>query len=488
MSNKTFFEEIKPHILEEGEVLTTEQLEDLAEKHDEIGEEYADDTDWVFDSVDLDKYYLTASPCNILAEVEALMEFHRAPDDVVYVPKFLKDKPEMFKNIYRGVMVDGKAYRTNHRKITQASDTHNYIKKKDAYEVEGRGYYENNTDLVHLGNTGKWAKEDDVVMTEDMGYRWYKHKCYVYHDDDNEKHYYRYRNMAPDAGHRIMRFKEANFPEPDDIEESRIGIEFEYQSAVDASVQALKSPHLRSRWNSVRDGSIVPNDIPRDQEKATEFVSIPFTINEVGEEVYRFMDMAHNYGARVNEKCGFHVHIGNPGLDFHDLTSLVVLCENIEKDLFRLVPDHRQNNEFCKRLDGSFEGFRKYHEGMLDTEEEVADMFYEGKATAESRARQGKWRVDEKRHYWLSVDRFWYCKDEPHKRTVEFRMHHATHDAEKFLQFVFLCYYIAQYAFNNNSTKCVDSDLDDVVESIKNPDHREQVLNLLRNKKVISKR
>lgn len=488
MNKKTYFEDIKPHILRRGDVLKLKEYKELAEKTDEIGKKHAEPDKSVFDSVNLDKYYLTCNPYNVLAERSALVPIRKEADDgngPPFVPAFLKDKPKMLDKLYSAVCINGDVYKTSHPDVVRGMDTNNYILEEDAYHVQGHGYYEKNNGIVRLGNTDKWARESEAVMTQDMGYLWWKGDCYAYHTDDGEVEHYRYRNLAPDAGRRILRFEEYEFPDPNDISESRIGIELEYKSAIDGSVSVLKSDRFRSKWASVRDGSIVPDDVPRNQEKATEFVSIPLRLRDVQREVRDFMRLMKRKGARTHKKCGFHVHIGKPGLDFHDLTSLVVLCENVESDLFRLVPDHRQNNEYCKRLDSSFSGFRKYHKGKVGSEKKVAEIFYEGKASAKNRSRQGKWRVGGKRHYWLSVDRYWYCKDEPHKRTIEFRMHHATHRYDEFLKFVLLCYYISQYAFNKSTDKCMKSSLEDVVESISNRNHYNKVADLLKSKKVI---
>lgn len=52
----------------------------------------------------------------------------------------------------------------------------------------------------------------------------------------------------------------------------------------------------------------------------------------------------------LNNKCGVHVHIGNIKWNKEDVVYSYLLAEQIEKDLFSILPKSRRNNSYCRSL------------------------------------------------------------------------------------------------------------------------------------------
>lgn len=52
----------------------------------------------------------------------------------------------------------------------------------------------------------------------------------------------------------------------------------------------------------------------------------------------------------VNYKCGVHIHIGNINFNKDFIVHLYKLCLDIENELFKMLPESRRNNEYCRPL------------------------------------------------------------------------------------------------------------------------------------------
>jgi len=88
--------------------------------------------------------------------------------------------------------------------------------------------------------------------------------------------------------------------------------------------------------------------------EGAEIVTPPLRFDEIEtlQTVVRALRMA---GARTNESCGMHVHVGAAGLDAKALVRLVKNMKATEDLAFRAfaVADRRANS-WCKKVDGEF--------------------------------------------------------------------------------------------------------------------------------------
>lgn len=468
----TINRKLEPFVITEHEnhFSTLEEMEQHRDSLEKISEELNDEDYAVLPA----QYTYTSRPFVFPILKTMVVPFHRGEDDTPVIPSYLLDNEKLLEQAYNAVVLEGKVYSKDHPDVVKTADTKRYVFKKDAFNVIGGRYCERKDNLVELPQYGGYAYKKDVTVTADTKRQELKSNCHAYTDKGGKTSYYKYPQLMPDAPRERIFFTESKHMEPDEFNETRIGIELEYSTAVTATRRALLNDHFRDRWDSIRDGTI---------PDGAEFVSVPLKYEELN-EIEKFMKFNKKNKAAFNNNCGFHVHIGSPKLDFIALTSVIRLCENIQDDIFKLVPDDRKNNRFCRPLDDSFRGFKNVASNK--DEKRVADIFYADVGTSyERRHQQSKWSVHNKRHYWVSVDRFFRFRKEPYKRTVEFRLHPATHNTEEFMQFILLCYYIVEFGIQNNPEIARNATLKDLLRWIPNTDDQRKVKDLFESKKVL---
>lgn len=388
-------------------------------------------------------------------------------EDVIYVnymekgdlplPKVYIDKH------FKLVEIDGEMYYSKSPQITKAIDTRKWVLKKKAYESIG-GYYEEKDNLLYKERDDQWIPKEKTVVTKDTEEVEYAPNCYY-----TGKNYYRYRDMAAGKGNwgHAPYTKESIFPK--EIKERRIGIEYEFGDSFNMFEDFLKSD-FKYDWNSVRDGSL--DNI----RQGIEFVSIPFKLEELDRGV-EFIDFAKAQGATISDSCGYHVHIGASDLNFMDISNVICLGVQIEASMFKLGGMHRENNTYCKPLSERFRGFIDV-KVPKDKNKYGNDLYKNLNASFTERHKQSKY-VDARghqgiRYYWLNIDRFFYQREKPEQKTVEFRNHIATWDSKKFYNYCLLCYYIVEFAKNHSKKTCMKTDIYDIANSAK-PLHRKQL-------------
>jgi hypothetical protein len=150
-------------------------------------------------------------------------------------------------------------------------------------------------------------------------------------------------------------------------------------------------------------------------------------------DVFRFLNEA---GAKVNDSCGFHVHIGavsvlgrrvdNEGLKVRWVRRMLHLMSQHEAALFAITGrPSRYDNVFCETIKGKW----SYHgAGVLETTSDLATI-----------ARRAQRHSD--RYYTLNL-----CNLFGSKRTVEFRLFGATLDGVQALGYVVTAMGIAHRA------------------------------------------
>lgn len=389
--------------------------------------------------------------------------------DNVFDVIFNKEKTVTVHEFYdQYIELGEKKYHKQSPLVVPAKDTGNFILKEKAYRSYG-GYYENNDDLIYSRSNDYWIYKDYAVMTEDT--KTHEHRDSVYKGSSNK--YYKYREMAVSQGRwgHAPYTKEAVFPE--EINERRIGLEYEFCDSFDMFTNFLAGDY-KYYFNSVRDGSLDGYD------QGIEFVSVPIKPEElkIGTD---FLDFAKKEGCRLTNACGYHVHVGASDFSFLDISRLVTLALAVEKQVFKLGGKDRQNNTYCKSLTERFYGFQDI---VLPKEKNKVgrDLYKNMNSTFEDRHKRSKY-VDAGghrgvRYYWFNIDRFFYKREKPQEKTVEFRNHEATWDKERFHNFSLICYYMVEYAKNHSKKTCQNATLFDVANTSKIK-HRKQLIKYL---------
>ena len=72
----------------------------------------------------------------------------------------------------------------------------------------------------------------------------------------------------------------------------------------------------------------------------------------------------NKYGARVNDRCGMHVHVGVASFPKADVDRLLSFLVRYEDAFFALADDGRQSNVYCRRLSESLANRVRNGEGV----------------------------------------------------------------------------------------------------------------------------
>lgn len=225
--------------------------------------------------------------------------------------------------------------------------------------------------------------------------------------------------------------------------------------------------HLCNRYGIIicKDGSIrdVNGNYP------PEYVTIPLsgakglqTLRNVAEEIQKRSD--------ISNRCSLHLHIGGFKIDRLFMVALYKLCFSIQKDVFRMFP-HYKNDEvkyagkeknYCKKLPNIMSSYKK-GDFNLFTNSAYQDLYcfltggrkfdkdynYEKKKNPWG---GNKWDI-KSRYYWVNFTNFVFGKQD----TIEFRIHTATTNGDKIINWLMMCIAIIEYA-QSNTKKCISGD------------------------------
>lgn len=212
--------------------------------------------------------------------------------------------------------------------------------------------------------------------------------------------------------------------------------------------------HIQNRLGIIacRDGSI----------GAAEFVTIPLqgakglhTINEIAKELKN--------RCNIDIKCSLHIHIGNIALDRNALVTLYTLGYKLQDDIFRMFPYYKtdprgiKHKNYCQKLkklnihpckDFSKEGFKDYIDNVYYN---IYMFLSDGIPPDENHNRKrGEHPIKNKwdrhsRYYHMNLQNMVFTN----RGTCEFRLHTGTLNAQKMINWLFICRAIIGYAEEN---------------------------------------
>lgn len=342
---------------------------------------------------------------------------------------------------------DGLLYRDDDRRIAYACDAKKYHLVSALTKTNNGNYYKDKSLLVELPGLDLPVLKTDLIQPKDVDSLWPRQLCNPYN-----REYYKYRFNIPDSDYSHPWFFNETTPITDHTR--RIGIEYEIVDGINLSKQVYKSPELRSFWSTARDGSL--------PDSGVEFVSVPFKLSELETGLSLMKQFRKSNMATC---AGYHVHIGAQDYTFKDIVKLIKLCFNIESQFFNLVDETRQSNDFCMRLHtGRFKGFLT-SDGSEYDEIQAGNLLYANTRTSlEERHTTTKYSARNSRKYWVNIDRLFRFRFKPESKTIEFRLHEATLDIEKFRSFVKLCWQVVDFAKSNDFKSVVKTkDITEIV-------------------------
>lgn len=181
--------------------------------------------------------------------------------------------------------------------------------------------------------------------------------------------------------------------------------------------------HLRPHWKVVTDGSL--GDVTR----GIEFVS-PILRGTAGlDQLVKVCRALTDFGCTVSKKCGLHVHVGvgAPGIDF--FKNLVRLYSTFEPVIDSMMPASRRasTNMFCRSMTAAAPAAV------------AAAPTFESLVRVATASHGG-----EGRYFKLNLVAY------RRHRTVEFRQHSGTLDAEKARMWTVLCLRMVAAAHRGN--------------------------------------
>jgi len=163
--------------------------------------------------------------------------------------------------------------------------------------------------------------------------------------------------------------------------------------------------HRREHWKIVTDSSVADG---------FEVVSPVLFGNEGLTDVRKVAQALVGAGARVDRRCGFHVHVDARDLSGADILNIIRRYAANEAQIDSFMPTSRRgtNNTYCRTMEDVVRAVRNVSESA--TTRQVCERVYE-------------------RYYKLNVQAF------TRHGTVEFRQHNGTVDWRKMVNWIIFC-------------------------------------------------
>ncbi|MCK9371103.1 amidoligase family protein [Candidatus Dojkabacteria bacterium] len=192
------------------------------------------------------------------------------------------------------------------------------------------------------------------------------------------------------------------------------------------------------------DGSITPDN---DFAKGIEFKTLPASGKVLVKNIRLLSKELKKANFKVNQSCGLHVHIDCRKIKDkpQKLSNMILTYYAFEDILYSMLPKSRWNNQYCKPL---FTDYIKQ-----DLKGKTIDRlgkkwykseYYEGNADDHSHS---------SRYHDFNIHSIFY------RGTLEVRMHSATINSEKILNWIYLLLKIKKWALNNYDEKIIQKAL-----------------------------
>lgn len=220
--------------------------------------------------------------------------------------------------------------------------------------------------------------------------------------------------------------------------------EIEVSSGDRASIQALVQPWL---GNCVRDGSLPETG---------------FEINLTPAQGDTYVQMIRSIcaglalgNAKINDKCGLHVHADARDLDYMDIRKLVLLYELIEPAFFCLFPKKRWSNHYCQPCGYSYathirndealglddpKGLKDPNKKKPDLKKAIVESVFGEGGKPNTRSKYGDGQAHNVRYRQLNLYSYYY------RGSVEFRGSPGSIDSEYIIPYSAVCAGLLDFA------------------------------------------
>lgn len=210
--------------------------------------------------------------------------------------------------------------------------------------------------------------------------------------------------------------------------------------------------HIQHRTGTIicRDGSI----------DNAEYVTVPMS---GAKGLVNLKNLSEELSKRttVDIKCSFHIHFGTLPTDRLFIVSLYALAMRIQDEIFSMFPGYKtdwknfKKKDYCQKVRKLGIGALKPDYDKDEYEAYVNDAYYrihkflnDGHEPDDrfnrnnhQHIRTAKWERAG-RYYWLNFMNMFFSD----RKTMEFRLHHATTNGQKMINWLFICNAILKYA------------------------------------------
>jgi hypothetical protein len=223
-----------------------------------------------------------------------------------------------------------------------------------------------------------------------------------------------------------------------------------------------------------------------------EFVTVPLglknnkpdtiSLSKDIKNLYNNIDLLSTY-CKVDNRCSLHIHIGGCRKDKAFMVALYKLAFNIQDELFLTQPIYKMNSikylgsakNYCKKLKNlNFEFNPKikdkdyFKDSIHLAYNKLFNFLSNGYAlspdynrTAKVHPKGKKWERTE-RYNWLNMVNQVFNNEE----TIEFRLHTASLNKDKIINWMFICSAIIKFVENNVYKILMDQNIDYSLENI----------------------
>ena len=166
----------------------------------------------------------------------------------------------------------------------------------------------------------------------------------------------------------------------------------------------------------------------------------------------------------INRDCSIHLHLGGFPLDKSKIISLYNLCYNLQNEIGELFPyyifssgKYKSNGkDYCKKLPNKVDSIEYLYEFLSEGHSSWDGSFLNPHPSDPRRDR--KWEVHSRYYYCNFINMLFGSNI----KTVEFRVHNASTNSDKLINWLYICMAILNYAENGTPTNEIT--LKDVIE------------------------
>ena len=192
-------------------------------------------------------------------------------------------------------------------------------------------------------------------------------------------------------------------------------------------------------------------------------------------------------GCAINRDCSVHVHLGGYPLNDKKILNLYNLCYSLQNEIGELFSYYVYNSgkyksngkDYCKKLPQKMESIEVLYNFLSDGNADWDGSFMKPHPSDPRRDR--KWEVHS-RYYFVNFINMLFGSN---VKTVEFRVHNATTNFDKLVNWLYICMAILNYA--EDGTPMDKITLKDVIEFSYSEDTSSVLIDYISERKEYNK-